>query len=241
MRNSEEALELASEVESEVRDQDHFAGGHVVGIDVPPPSSPPPTLRPTVQIDAPEPMWYSTTHRHYQEILKSTGGGGSMSNGNNNNNLTNSDDANLRHVVAEAFCSHVAGMRLCDYASYCPDGRGSEPYGGGPPIADNATNHGRKRIAQWAPFLLPDDDSVLGGYGGGEDGGGGRATLFGDDVPHWVQVGGVPSDMGGNDENHYASCWTYADWNDEMGGGNGGNIEGVWEGHHRLWMLCCPL
>ena len=250
LRRSEEAIELATEAGYEVgegKDGDLFGAGYVVGIEdgssLGENATSPTSLSGNDVVVPDPPVWYSTTHRHYQEILKSKVGGSY----HNDDNLTSDIDP---HVVAVSFCRHIPGMRLCDYDAYCPDGRGSMPYGDGPP-GNNSTNvgnrHGvRERIAQWAPFLLPDEDD-FGGVGGG-DGEGGRATLFGDDVPRWVQVGRVPTEMGGNDENDYARCWTYADWYDATagggggGGGNGvGDIDEIWEGRHRLWMMCCPI
>ena len=193
------------------------------------PSSPSsPSAAPSPPASAPAAVWYSTTHRHYQEILKHKEYAG---------NATATAAAGAggidTHVVAEMFCRE-SGMVLCDYGSYCPGGRGHAPYGGGPTPADvDATTTATPANAQWAPFLPRQ--------------GGGRATMFGDAASprDWVQVGAVSADGGGADENDHARCWTYADWSAEVGGGGGGggastDIEEVWEGRHRLWMLCCP-
>jgi hypothetical protein len=203
------------------------------------PSSPSsPSAAPSPPATAPAAVWYSTTHRHYQEILKHKEYAG---------NATATAAAGAggidTHVVAEMFCRKT-GMVLCDYGSYCPGGRGHAPYGGGPTPADvDATTTATPANAQWAPFLPRQ--------------GGGRATMFGDAASprDWVQVGAVSADGGGADENDHARCWTYADWSAEVGGGGGGggggwtgrgrpppstDIEEVWEGRHRLWMLCCP-
>ena len=150
------------------------------------------------------PIWYSTTRRHYHEILAYQG------------ELHNVSDIDP-HDVANAYCRRM-GKELCDYAAYCPDGRGSVPYGGGPPIDTTGD-----RTAVWAPFVPS---------------GGGRMTVFGDAVPYWVQVGSIPVDGGGTDANDFASCWAYADWND---GGTFGDIEDVLGERRRLWMLCCEV
>lgn len=117
---------------------------------------------------------------------------------------------------ANQLCSRQERF-LCDYDVYCPAGQGGAPFGGGPPRLYNADE---LEATQWAPYFTPADrpDASLGTQGS-----------------HWAQIGRLDEKDGGSEENDFLQCWKYDEWY----GGNGVDIVDVWEGKHRVWILCC--
>ena len=94
------------------------------------------------------PQWFDTSHVAYRlhEKLRD-----------------DLDKEGNSHDVAGSFCKS-RGMELCTYDVYCPNGFGSNPYPGGPPLSDKQT--------QWAPFNNNGTDSwVQVGIIQSEDGG----------------------------------------------------------------------
>lgn len=105
---------------------------------------------------------------------------------------------------------------LCSYDVYCPDGQGEAPFGGGPPRLFNADE---LEETQWAPYFDKEENW----------------SHQDQHKSHWVQIGRVDEGEGGSEENSFLLCWKYDDWY----AGNGVDIATVWEGEHRVWMLCC--
>merc|ERR1719491_380954 len=106
---------------------------------------------------------------------------------------------------------------LCGYDAYCPNGQGGAPFGGGPPKLYNSDE---LEETQWSPFYPADDAPE---------------EREGVEGSHWVQVGRLPEGDGGSDDNDFGRCWRYGDYY----AGSGVDIEDVWEGEHRVWILCC--
>lgn len=155
-----------------------------------------PTARPTSAaptVPHPfDPKWYQTTHADYQFF---------------------SDTSMHAWTTSNALCSKQSRV-LCDYETYCPNGQGGKPYGGGPPKIHNWDS--LKEI-QWAPYKR-DPDSI------------------GDpNRSQWAQIGVMSAELGGSDDNGYVQCWKYDDWY----GGEGLDIVEKWEDEHRMWTLCC--
>ena len=173
-------------------------------------STPPPTPNPT---DAPtskpatsaptkpdplNPKWYSKTHREYQRLID-----------------MHEETGAIIHTydVAGMLCQKE-DLWLCPYDSYCPNGKGSDPFNGGPPETHNSDT---LEETQWAPFYPG------GSYENVEQG------------AHWVQIGTLSKDDGGTENNDFIKCWTYDDWY----GGHDLDITDLWEDKNRFWILCC--
>lgn len=162
------------------------------------PTTPPPTTEKPTEPHPLDPRWFQTTHADYVETAANNAGHGTHS-----------------YFVAQLFCMRQ-DRALCGYDAYCPNGPGSNAFGGGPPRL-----HNWKELeeVQWAPFR--------------EEGEGGV-----DVMTHWVQVGLVPAgEEGGSDENGFAECWKYDDWT----ASSGEDIESFSEEEHRMWILCCEM
>jgi len=160
-----------------------------------------PTPKPTPNVPTePHPLnpkWYQSTHADYQSF----------------------DEATTMHsyLVGLAMCHSRSTpqlrRKLCSYETYCPDGQGSQPFGGGPPQAHNSAS---LEEAQWSPYEDPDAKVNPKGF-------------------HWVQIGRVPGDRAGTEENDFVTCWKYDDWT----AGSREDIEDVWGEENRMWILCC--
>ncbi|KAL9182165.1 hypothetical protein ACHAXT_012817 [Thalassiosira profunda] len=128
-------------------------------------------------------------------------------------NLLSDPDADGQlspHAAAGLFCQNE-GLFLCSYEQYCPEGQGNAPFQDGPPghLEWNSLTQ-----IQWAPIYTP-NVAMEGGT--------------------WVQIGKLPAENEGNEDNGFGKCWTYWEWD----GGVGGDIEDVWGADHRQWFLCC--
>ena len=161
------------------------------------PTSKPTTSSPTKPHPL-NPKWFQTTHVDYQMFLNATGG-----------------NAHEWHV-SNLLCSKQNKYMICPYETYCPSGKGGEPYGGGPPIMHNSHT---LEETQWAPYRFDPDTTPLGDPSNS----------------HWVQIGLLSTKEGGTNENNFLKCWKYDDWY----GGNGVDVVNVWEEGHRMWILCC--
>ena len=114
------------------------------------------------------------------------------------------------HETAMKFCENK-DKSLCNYNEYCPEGKSTRVYQGGPEgnWIDNSAES-----EQWAPVLAHSSQSA------------------GD---KWVQVGKIVD--GGDASENFGQCWTYEDW---MNRGDANmNVEDDVEESHRRFFLCC--
>jgi len=161
----------------------------------------PPTEAPSSPPDAPvAPRWFRTDHEDYQLIL--------------------SHEVNKGfhpHILSGMFC-HRQSLFACDALAYCPNGKGGDPFDGGPPQGDGGgdNQHQQTERAQWSPIS----------YG----------KFFG-----WVQVGSIPETEGGTEENGFGKCLTWVEWGRlrDLGNLDDVEFENVWGEEYRRWILCC--
>lgn len=114
------------------------------------------------------------------------------------------------HETAMKFCENK-DKSLCNYNEYCPEGKSTRVYQGGPEgnWIDNSAES-----EQWAPVLAHSSQSA------------------GD---KWVQVGKIVD--GGDASENFGQCWTYEDW---MNRGDANmDVEDDVEESHRRFFLCC--
>lgn len=168
-----------------------------------PTTNKPTTIQPTSSPTEPHPLnpqWFQTTHADYKEIDTAMTDDG-----------PDGDAHSFR--VAQNMC-YLQDLELCPYDAYCPNGKGHDPFNGGPP---KTSNWGTLKETQWAPFYSPDQ------YTGVDIG------------KHWVQIGLIPASQGGDNDNDFVKCWSHEDWY----AGGGEDVENIWEEEHRMWILCC--
>ncbi|KAL3808817.1 hypothetical protein ACHAXA_001126 [Cyclostephanos tholiformis] len=125
------------------------------------------------------------------------------------------DEANL----AGEFCD-AQDMTLCGYDDYCPNGRGHDPYPGGP-IDEQIEYWGNAlEESQWAPYSYrTSTGSIV------DDG-------------DWVQVGTISEEDGGGQDLGYGRCYTYAFMISNPNTIQS-KIEDAVAEDHRVWILCC--
>jgi len=169
-----------------------------------PPPTPKPTPKPTTPqptipqpTDAPSdphplnPKWFHTDHEQYQNVL------------------ANNDNTTHPYLLAGNFCMRQS-LLACGYDSYCPNGKGGDPYKGGPPKRVFTEEENQN---QWAPIA-----------------GSTQAEGFG-----WIQVGTIPESEKGTEDNDYGKCWNWDEWTL----GARGEIEDALGEETRQWILCC--
>jgi len=170
-----------------------------------PPPTPKPTPKPTTPqptipqpTDAPtdphplNPKWFHTDNDIYQDIL-----------------ARNENTTFHPWLLAGNFC-HSQSLLACGYDSYCPNGKGGDPYKGGPPKRVFTEEENQN---QWAPIA-----------------GSTQAEGFG-----WIQVGTIPESEKGTEDNDYGKCWNWDEWTL----GARGEIEDALGEETRQWILCC--
>jgi len=126
----------------------------------PAPTSPQPTAAPT-ETHPLKPRWFHRDHYQYQALVDAEG----------NENLH-------PWLVAGTFC-YQQNLSSCDYDAYCPNGKGGDPFHGGPP--EETMGWEDRKSEQWSPIANAK------GY-------------------EWVQVGSIPDDAGGEEGSR---CWTW--------------------------------
>lgn len=141
------------------------------------------------------PQWFQTTHEAYQEYLKF--------NAEENADIHSYDTAGL-------FCTSQ-NLQLCTYDVYCPNGQGTDPYPGGPPLPESHTFNTLEE-SQWAPY---NSNSNM-------------------QESDWVQVGTTSESDGGDVDNNFGRCYNYNKWSNGMG-----DIVDVVSEDSRRWILCC--
>ncbi|KAL7490970.1 hypothetical protein ACHAWT_000489 [Skeletonema menzelii] len=114
------------------------------------------------------------------------------------------------HDTAIKFCENKS-KSLCNYNDYCPEGKSTRVYQGGP---DGNWIYNPAESEQWAPVLAHSTQSA------------------GD---KWVQVGKIVD--GGDASENFGECWTYADWINRDDADM--NVEDDIEESHRRFFLCC--
>ena len=164
-----------------------------------PPPTPKPTPKPTTPqpTDAPtdphplNPQWFHTDHEQYQTFLAA------------NENTTHP------YYIAGNFCRSQL-LLACGYDSYCPNGKGGDPYKGGPPKRVFTEEENQN---QWAPIAGSTQE---------------EGNL-------WIQVGTIPESEKGTEDNGYGKCWNWDEWTV----GAKGEFEDVMGEENRQWILCC--
>merc|ERR1739838_480463 len=86
-------------------------------------------------------------------------------------------------LMAGTFC-YRQSLEPCDYDAYCPNGKGSDPFHGGPP--EKTSGREDRKSEQWSPIANEN------GF-------------------EWVQVGSIPDDEGG-DEGSRCLTWDEFKW-----------------------------
>ena len=159
---------------------------------------------PSHSAPANQPKWFQTTNSNYVTLLN------------------DHDEAQHSHLIAALFCSNQ-NLQLCSLEDYCPGGRKSSPFQGGPPLTvpnqSSANNYNSLEAVQWAPYKLENPSAANSAAGG-----------------TWVQVGTVAAEDGGSVGNGNGQCWEWAAWNKN---GDVTDIEIEWNEDHRRWILCC--
>jgi len=114
------------------------------------------------------------------------------------------------HETASKFCEDK-NKALCNYNDYCPEGKSTRVYQGGP---DGNWIDNSAESEQWAPVLAHSSQS---------------------DANKWVQVGKIVD--GGDASENFGQCWTYEDWMNR----DDANmiVEDDIEESHRRFFLCC--
>lgn len=125
------------------------------------PTAPQPTAAPT-ETHPLNPKWFHRNHHQYQNIVNAEG-----------------NENQHPWLVAGMFC-HRQSLQSCDYDAYCPNGKGSDPFHGGPP--EKTSGWEDRESEQWSPIAIKGK-----GY-------------------EWVQVGSIPDDVGGEEGSR---CWTW--------------------------------
>lgn len=126
------------------------------------PTAPQPTGTPTESHPL-NPKWFHTDHEDYQTIINT--------------------DGNQDHhpwLIAGLFC-HRQNLQPCSINEYCPNGKGNNPFHGGPPKISGWEG---EKEEQWSPVA-------------GET----QADGF-----LWIQVGSIPMVDGGVEGNR---CWNW--------------------------------
>ena len=111
----------------------------------------------------------------------------------------------------------------------CPNGRGNPPFKGGPPYTNNQDSLDE---TQWVPYYYPNvhPNPVK---NQDEDG---KYIQHDQKVgKQWAQIGKIPREKGGSEENSNGLCWTYDEWSNY----DAVDIVDVWTEDTRVWMLCC--
>lgn len=114
------------------------------------------------------------------------------------------------HETASKFCENK-NKSLCNYNDYCPEGKSTRVYQGGP---DGNWIDNSAESEQWAPVLAHSTQS---------------------DANKWVQVGKIVD--GGDASENFGQCWTYEDWMNRDDANM--NVEDDIEESHRRFFLCC--
>lgn len=114
------------------------------------------------------------------------------------------------HKMAMKFCKSKS-KSLCTYNQYCPGGKSSRVYQGGP---DGTWVDDPAESEQWAPVLTHSTDSVS---------------------QQWVQIGKIVD--GGDASENYGQCWRYEDWMNQVDSSM--NAEDMIDESHRRFFLCC--
>mmetsp|Transcript_5677 Transcript_5677/g.12375 ORF Transcript_5677/g.12375 Transcript_5677/m.12375 type:complete len:509 (-) Transcript_5677:213-1739(-) len=153
-----------------------------------------------------EPRWYLTDGPIYETFLANS----AEDLGSNNVEGMHS------HILAGLFCKSQSSF-LCSYEDYCPNGKGSSPYVGAPNTEHFNTMDSIESV-EWAPMYDEKETSNENSEAGG----------------HWVQVGSIPEDEEGDEDNDFGKCWAWNDWNPSVA-----DIELVVGEDHRRWILCC--
>ena len=114
------------------------------------------------------------------------------------------------HDTAIKFCENKK-KSLCNYNDYCPEGKSTRVYQGGP---EGNWIYNPAESTQWAPVMAHSTQS---------------------EGDKWVQVGKIVD--GGDESENFGECWTYQDWmnRDEADM----NVEEDIEESHRRFFLCC--
>ena len=119
-------------------------------------------------------------------------------------------DGSTPHETAMKFCESK-NKSLCNYNDYCPEGKSSRVYKGGP---DGIWIDNPAESEQWAPVMAHGDASA-----GNE----------------WVQIGKILD--GGDASENFGECWTYDVWMNREDV-NVDVAEAI-EEEHRRFFLCC--
>jgi len=114
------------------------------------------------------------------------------------------------HETAMKFCENK-GKTLCIYNDYCPGGKSSRVYQGGP---DGVWIENSAESEQWAPIMAHSSESA---------------------AHKWVQIGRIVD--GGDASENYGQCWTYEDWVNRDDANL--KVEDSIEESHRRFFLCC--
>ncbi len=114
------------------------------------------------------------------------------------------------HEAASKFCENK-NKSLCNYNEYCPEGKSTRVYQGGP---DGNWIDNSAESEQWAPVFVHSDQSA---------------------AEQWVQVGKIVD--GGDASENFGQCWTYEEWMNRDDANM--NVEDDIEESHRRFFLCC--
>eukprot|EP00574_Skeletonema_japonicum_P009479 CAMPEP_0201729104 /NCGR_PEP_ID=MMETSP0593-20130828/18000_1 /ASSEMBLY_ACC=CAM_ASM_000672 /TAXON_ID=267983 /ORGANISM="Skeletonema japonicum, Strain CCMP2506" /LENGTH=666 /DNA_ID=CAMNT_0048221391 /DNA_START=256 /DNA_END=2256 /DNA_ORIENTATION=+ len=114
------------------------------------------------------------------------------------------------HEAASKFCENK-NKSLCNYNEYCPEGKSTRVYQGGP---DGNWIENSAESEQWAPVLVHSGQSA---------------------ADQWVQVGKIVD--GGDASENFGQCWTYEEWMNRDDANM--NVEDDIEESHRRFFLCC--
>lgn len=115
------------------------------------------------------------------------------------------------HKTASDFCEQK-GKSLCIYNQYCPEGKSTRVYKGGP---DGEWVNNPAESEQWAPMKAHSDDSA---------------------PQQWVQIGKIAN--GGDASENFGQCWTYADWTNR-GEDDTTMVRDEIDESRRRFFLCC--
>jgi hypothetical protein len=115
------------------------------------------------------------------------------------------------HETAMKFCENKS-KSLCNYNDYCPEGKSTRVYQGGP---EGTWVENSAESEQWAPVMIHSSESA---------------------AHKWVQIGKVVD--GGDASENYGQCWTYQDWMNRDDA-DMTEVEDTIEESHRRFFLCC--